>query len=207
MDDLIAAAIHDAKNDLNSLVAWLDRARRENPADALDQARAGADRINARLVALLALYREQQGTLRLAVSDRDMADFLADMAAEWRSPPDLPQVRWPARSPVAAWAFDAYQVKLALFDALRNAQRFARSRVELRVEAETGGGLRFIVADDGPGYPEPVTDKPMDADGSGLGLAFARLIAARHRRPDGATGRIEMKNAPTGGALFSLILP
>lgn len=208
MDDLIAATLHDAKNGLNALMAWLDQARASVPAPALEQAQRQVDRINAQLVELLALYREDRGILRLAIADHDLADFLEDLKSEWLAPPDSGiTVQWPASSPVPAWAFDAYQVKLVLFDALRNALRHARQNVEIRIDSPAEGGLCFTVADDGPGFSENNLGKAMDANGSGLGLSFARIIAEHHRTPGGKTGQIEMKNAPQGGAQFSLLLP
>ncbi|GAB2180322.1 HAMP domain-containing sensor histidine kinase [Denitratisoma sp. agr-D3] len=208
MDDLIAATLHDAKNGLNALMAWLDQARSSVSAPALEQAQRQVERINAQLVELLALYREDRGILRLAIADHDLLDFLDDMKSEWLSPPDTTvTIQWPDSSPVPVWAFDAYQVKLVLFDALRNALRHAKQTIALRIEKDAEGGLRFVVADDGPGFAENNLVKAMDAAGSGLGLSFARIIAEHHRTPSGKTGRIEMQNAPQGGALFSLLLP
>jgi len=63
------------------------------------------------------------------------------------------------------------------------------------------------VLDEGPGIPaelkarifEPyVTTKPQ---GSGLGLAIAARIAQEHG------GRLEVADAPGGGACFRLVLP
>lgn len=210
MDDLIAAALHDAKNGLNTLGVWLDQADRANPSPALDQARHQAARINTQLVELLALYREERGILRLAIADHDLYDFLDDLKQEWLPPPDTAIVlHWPDAPPIPAWAFDAYQVKLVLFDALRNALRHAHSTVSLHLSQEPGGGLRFTVADDGPGFPDDSgrLGATMGNGGSGLGLRFARLVASHHTTPGGKQGRLEMNNAPTGGALFSLILP
>ena len=92
MDSLVAAAIHDAKNSLNVLGVWLAEARREFaekdqfPADAPSPALAKATAITARLtgqlVELLALYRAGDGTLRLAVEDHSLADFLGDVMVE-----------------------------------------------------------------------------------------------------------------------------
>ncbi|MBI4984871.1 MAG: hypothetical protein HZC24_05885 [Rhodocyclales bacterium] len=45
----------------------------------------------------------------------------------------------------------------------------------------------------------------MSETSSGLGLSFARLIAARHATPAGRHGRVELANGE--GARFSLILP
>ncbi|RTL54978.1 MAG: HAMP domain-containing histidine kinase [Rhodocyclaceae bacterium] len=208
MDTLLATVIHDAKNGLATLGAWLEQARAQTPSPALEEACRQAQRINTQLVELLALHRGSEGTLRLAIADHDLADFVDDLKAEWLAPPQSTiTVSWPADAGrIGAWAFDAYQVKLVLLDVLRNALRHARTTVALRLAVEPGGGIRFTVQDDGPGFPV-AHSATMHDQGSGLGLSFARLIAREHRTPNGKHGDIEMKNAPQGGALFSLILP
>lgn len=209
MDALVAAAIHDAKNALNALNTWLGEAKRQAPSPALDEARRVADRVSGQLVELLALYRASEGTLRLAIEDHRLDDFLADTMAELAPPGGIAiDTDFAAAADLDAWAFDAYQVKFVLLDALRNALRHATSRARFALAAEPGGGLRFTVRDDGPGFPPEVLAgdrREMSGESSGLGLVFARLIAERHATPNGRHGRIELAN--DGGARFDLILP
>lgn len=211
MDALIAAAIHDAKNALNVLGARLAEAKRQCPSPALAEAQAVAGRIAAQLVELLALYRAGEGSLRLAVDDHLLDDFVAEVLADLAPPPDCPvalDCDLAAAAAIGPWAFDAYQVKFVLLDALRNGLRHAAGRVRFSLAAEPGGGIRFTVADDGPGYPDTILAggrAEMAEDSSGLGLTFARLIAQRHATPAGRHGRVELAN--DGGARFSLVLP
>lgn len=211
MNPLIAGVIHDAKNGLGVLDAWLEEARRTAPSAALEEARAVAARIEAQLVALLALYRAGENSLRLAIEDHDLLDFCADVTAEIVLPPDCNhciESDLAAAAPIGAWAFDAYQVRLVLQEALRNALRHGRQHIRFAVAENPGGGLRFSVRDDGPGFPQEVLDgvpHAMDSAGSGIGLVFARLIAERHATPDGRRGRIELAN--DNGAVFALVLP
>lgn len=216
MSPLIAAAIHDAKNGLAVLNTWLEEARRRAPSPELDEARAVAVRVGTQLVELLALYRAGENSLRLAVEDHDLGDFCREVCGEIIVPAGCPariDCDFAAAEQIGPWAFDAYQVKLALQDALRNGLRHGRSRVVLAVQVvavEAGGGLRFTVRDDGPGFPESVLaggQAPMAGGSSGLGLAFARLIAERHATPNGRRGHVELANDEAGGAVFSLILP
>lgn len=216
MDALIAAAIHDAKNGLNALNTWIAEAQRERPSAALTEAQAIAARVGAQLVELLALYRDSEGSLRLAVDDHDLMDFCTDLCAEFALPAGSSlrlDADFSAAAGIGAWAFDAYQVKLLLLDALRNSSRHAKAGIRFGV-ARASEGLVFAIADDGPGFPPEVlrgADTAMDSGSSGLGLRFARLIARRHTTPNGRHGRIELANAAAGdsggGARFQLFLP
>ncbi len=210
MDSVIAAVIHDAKNSLNALNAWLDEAERQAPGEALTLARGAAQRVSAQLVELLVLYRAGEGTLRLTIDDHHVGDMVRELLSEITPAPGqpVPAVDLPAIDAIGEWAFDAYQVKLVLADALRNALRYAQRRVALQVFAVAGNGLCFEVRDDSEGYPPHILagqDPGPEAGGTGLGLRFARLIAGRHATPSGRQGRVELAN--DYGAVFRVFLP
>jgi signal transduction histidine kinase len=95
---------------------------------------------------------------------------------------------------------------------LDNAQRHARSRVDVAVRAE-GPWAVVEVVDDGAGVPEAERERifqrfvrlddarARDDGGAGLGLAIARDVAVRHG------GALTVRSSPAGGALFELRLP
>lgn len=210
IDTLLAAVIHDAKNQLAALGTWIEVARQEHPSVALDQAQSVAAQLGHKLVALLAIYRDGEGQLRLAVEDHDLTDFCADVLAELVLPPDsairVDRDETEAER-IGSWAFDAYLVRLVVLDALRNAARHALDAIRFSISRDADG-ICFTISDDGEGFPEDVLrggEGAMHAAGSGLGLRFARLIARRHATPAGRHGRIELENA--GGAVFRLVLP
>lgn len=225
MEILLAAAIHDAKNALNALGVWLDKAQQEcgGKSTALVQAKAITATISGQLVELLALYRAGEGNLRMAVEDQYLEDFLGDLMAELSTTRaadsaeagNAPTIEtdFAAAATIGAWAFDAYLVKFVLLDGLRNALRHASQQVRFSLAAEPGGGIRFTVADDGSGYPDSIlraeTTSKMTPESSGLGLSFARVIAERHATPGGRHGRLELANdgLGKGGGRLSLILP
>ncbi len=209
IDALVAAAIHDAKNALMSLDTQLAEIERRPASADFSAARATTSRIAGQLTKLLTLYRAQGGQLRLAIDDHDLSDFIDDLIAELGPPPENIQLDCArgAAAQIGAWAFDAYLIKLALIDALRNALRHAHSRVSFTLKATAQGGLCFEVADDGPGFPAAILagENTASSQGTGLGLSFARLIAERHATPAGKHGHVALANLP--GANFKLILP
>jgi signal transduction histidine kinase len=210
IDPLVAAAIHDAKNALLALDTQLAAAECRPASADFSAMRANASRIAIQLTELLTLYRAQNGVLRLAIDDRDLSDFIDDLLAELGPLPAgiALAIDRAAALQLGTWAFDAYLVKLALLDALRNALRHARTRVTLALSSHAQGGICFSIDDDGPGFPASALNNvatPSDGAGTGLGLSFARLIAARHATPAGHHGHVELTNAP--GACLKLILP
>ncbi len=234
MDALVATAIHDAKNSLNALGVWLAKARIEfetkdefSPAahsPSLARATAITATLTGQLVELLALYRAGEGSLRLAIEDHFLADFLADLMGELaESDPNeagiVIDTDFTLAAEIGAWAFDAYLVKFALLDTLRNALRHAQKQIRFSLSRETGGGIRFRIEDDGEGYPPEMLSNAnsagtesvaaMSAGSSGLGLRFAHLIATRHATPAGSHGWLLLANdgLGKGGASFSMILP
>lgn len=214
MDLLTANAIHDLKNSLHALNCWLGDAERSNPSPALHEARALAQHASLQLVQLLTLYRSSEDCLRLAIDDQYLPAFVEELRqepvtrqqAELRIDYDVSHAET-----IGTWAFDAYQVKLVLTDALRNAARHARRQVSFALTRVPDGGIEFMICDDGPGYPTHILagdEAVMGDNGSGLGLRFARLIASAHRTPDGRSGAVLLDNqAPDGGARLRLRLP
>ncbi|AKZ58196.1 putative two-component sensor kinase [Streptomyces ambofaciens ATCC 23877] len=104
------------------------------------------------------------------------------------------------------------QLGRVLANLLDNAQRHARSAVEVSVRRD--GELAVLaVADDGEGVPAADRERiferfvrldaarSRDDGGAGLGLAIARDVAVRHG------GTLTVHDAPAGGALFELRLP
>jgi two-component system, OmpR family, sensor histidine kinase CreC len=108
---------------------------------------------------------------------------------------------------------DPFLLRRAVSNLLDNAIDFSAQGGEVRVTLErTRRAARIHVKDQGPGIPEYAQDKVFEKfyslarphnskKSTGLGLAFVREIASLHH------GRIELDNAPEGGALATLSLP
>lgn len=137
----------------------------------------------------------------VAAAARDLAELAAArsddrIAVRVIAPPDG----------AAAAILSPRHLDRALDNLLRNACRFARAQVELRVDVEAGA-VRVTVGDDGPGIPEADRQRVLqpfvrlDEGGMGLGLSIARRIAERRG------GRLDVGASPLGGAELRLTLP
>ena len=98
--------------------------------------------------------------------------------------------------------FDEHLVTLALEAALRNAMRFASSRIEIGC-VQRDGFLVFSILDDGPGVGVGAKEKIAS---TGLGMGLCNVIAAAHIK-DENSGVAVLRNSAGGGALFELRLP
>ena len=100
------------------------------------------------------------------------------------------EVAEPARA--ALLDQDERKFRLVVSNLLRNALRFRRSRLRLRLDVE-GGAVRLLVEDDGPGVAPADRDRVFERwargaqieggarQGHGLGLAAARILARAMR--------------------------
>lgn len=103
---------------------------------------------------------------------------------------------------------DPVRLSQALMNLVINAlQAVARNgRIEISLST-TGGSIVLEVRDSGPGIPPdnlPVIFDPYFTtkdEGHGLGLWIAQQIVTAHG------GTLQARNAPEGGAVFTLVLP
>jgi two-component system sensor histidine kinase CreC len=108
---------------------------------------------------------------------------------------------------------DPFLLRQAVSNLLDNAIDFSADGAQVTVSLQRGPrAARILVQDQGPGIPEYAQDKVFEKfyslarphsskKSTGLGLSFVREIASLHQ------GRIELGNAPEGGAVAVLSLP
>jgi signal transduction histidine kinase len=203
MDSKLSAIIvHDIKNALAILEGELRQL-----TDAPDRTRAGHAHticlnLQDKLVGFLTLYKaSSQGLVAQidAVSPIDFLTMLIDHLSIGKSGIALSLSATPM--PVVAF-FDEHLVTLALEAALRNAMRFASSRIEVGC-VQRDGFLVFSIQDDGPGVGVGAKEKIAS---TGLGMGLCNVIAAAHIK-DENSGVAVLRNSAGGGALFELCLP
>ncbi|GGQ50187.1 sensor histidine kinase [Streptomyces flaveolus] len=202
----VADASHELRSPIASLRTQLEVAAAHPELLDLDGAVEDTVRLQRLAADLLLLARLDAG--------ERPADAQVDLAALARA-----QAQAQGRAGVGVRAEDAVvvagsrgQLERVLANLLDNAQRHARSAVEVSVRRD-GGVAVAAVADDGEGVPPADRERiferfvrldaarSRDDGGAGLGLAIARDVAVRHG------GTLTVRDAPAGGALFELRLP
>ncbi len=204
MNSLELAVIHDAKNNLGEVIFRL-----EARGDCFVEIETLVRTSNS-LTNLILWHRQQDGEMRVNVDSASPADLLNEMVVEFRQFfPNL-TIECDVNDAPIFWFYDETYVRLALVNALHNACRFAKNRVQLSV-AEISGQLMFRVCDDGEGYSDAMLERHqkqqlehVSQKGTGMGLALASAIAAMHANKE-VHGAVVLRN--DHGAVFELRLP
>ena len=212
-NDLRMALLHELKNNLVLLTLTLDNIPHcGNPEhDApLDEARLLGQKVADRMTQTLLLYKNAHGGLVLnGIDAHSPEDLVQELGRQVRSlTRKLEVVVRVAEGVPAIWFFDRNMLEMALINGVHNSIRYARNRVEIEARVRDGM-LAVLVRDDSDGYPGHIleavaADKPIESQGTGLGLRFARLIARAHRN-EGRTGDLYLYNDP--GAVFEIRIP
>jgi signal transduction histidine kinase len=207
----VADAAHELRSPIASLRVQLETARdgdgaRPRQGDMLHE----TERMESLVDQLLVLARADADAPWLRLSTVDLDDIIDSVVGSLGSGgPVTPNTS--AVEPVQLLA-DAGLLEQVVRNLVQNALRHARQAV--RVSAWAVGGVAVLVVDDdGPGVPEDRRgeiferfvrlddSRARDRGGVGLGLSIVAEIVRAHG------GRVNVWDAPTGGARFVVELP
>jgi len=225
-DDLVSMIVHDLRSPLTAILANLDLLkrllaqpdRREEQVRFLRGAHDSAQRMNEMVGGLLDVSKLEAGRLRpnlrpvsaTALLQERREAFAGKAAAEekeisLRIADNLP--------PLLA---DETLIQRVLDNLISNALKYTHRGGQVALSAwGNGTAVLFSVSDDGEGVPPAFADRIFDKfvqvtdeagnsrrQGSGLGLAFCKLVVEAHG------GRIWLESQPElGGSQFTFILP
>lgn len=217
--DFIADASHELRTPLTVIGGQLevlaaqdqptpDEVRRVQRLVAAEIART------SRLVDDMLLLARSERRDFLQPTEIDLVPFVTDL---WAGATLSDERRFELGAiPDAVLIADPDRLAQALRNLIRNAIEHTRAPhglVALEVEARADGGLRFAVADDGPGIDPEQRKRVFErfhrtdegraraSGGVGLGLSIVSVIAEAHG------GRAQAGETPSGGARIVLELP
>ena len=218
--EFAADASHELRTPLTvirSSVEHLNR-HRDTPiatasdaAEALDDIDAEVSHLSLLVDDLLLLARTDSGAVALETMPLDLGDVASDAASALGRLAEDRGVRLELDPAPAMLEGDAVRLRQLVTILVDNAIRHSPrgGTVSVRVRAE-GTVVAVEVADQGPGVrPEDIAHvfdrfyraAGAPSGGTGLGLSIARWIVERHG------GRIGVRNADDGGAVFRAELP
>lgn len=211
--DLYAALLHEMKNNLVLMAITLDRVPHignDTHDQPLEEVRLLCQRTSERLMQALLIYKnDHSGTLLNAVDAYSTEDFIAELALQAQSLRSQLRVETQIADDVPAiWFFDRNMLEMALLNALHNSVAYARKRIKISASVDDGM-LCIAIEDDSDGYPEHILaavaeNKPLNSNGTGLGLRFSNLIAQAHIN-NGRSGHLNLRNQD--GAVFEIWVP
>jgi len=216
--------IHDLRSPMSAVVGAMEMMESVLTGDERDAllrqslrvAQSGARRVLGLVETLLEIARLQSGQVDIILNPVNLSSVVSGLIADFtllaneygliirnEVPPDLPVI-----------LADEGKISRVIMNILDNAIKFTPEGGQVRVDAAlTPDGLVAVrIADSGPGIPGEYREKVFERfsqipgrrsrrRGSGLGLAFCKLIVEAHG------GEIWVESAPGGGSMFVFTLP
>lgn len=158
---------------------------------------------------------ENNSEIQLNLRRCDLNELLSEICRRFEEPlaADNKKITLTLPDTPTFVTFDAVKTERLLMNLIGNAMKYSRHEVDVKLVTNSDGEVSVSVADDGPGVPANEREKIFDTYyqigndnvaaslGTGLGLAYAKLIAVAHH------GNITVSDSPGGGALFTITLP
>lgn len=214
----LASAIHDMKNSVSVLIAFMN----DNLTQLEPEAQRAAapmfyevERVNDNLIQMLAIYKVGNQFYPFDLTENSVAEFMIETANQSKSLLEYLGIELDIEyDEDLSWYFDQELVYGVISHALHNASRYTNGKLKISAREEDGE-LVVRIEDNGRGYPPAVLEAGIAvqkgvnfASGStGLGLYFSSMVAKLHKNR-GKAGTIQLENGGTyGGGCFSLRLP
>lgn len=206
---LVAAYVHDLKNQLQSLSGQQDLLINELPKKYQQQLAPmlrQTNQIKDDTLRLVSLFRLEHND-HFAMDDAWPRDTANDAVESCLL--QFPDLIIDNRIGLEAQGFYNEQlIQLALTTLITNSAQAGARHVELLCEECDNQSLSIIVHDDGPGFSQDILEGLADttkAEGTGLGLSFVEMICQTHQGA-GKQGKLTISNSKAG-AIATLFLP
>jgi K+-sensing histidine kinase KdpD len=218
---VLASTVHDMKNSLCMLIQSTELIQQESQQlsdgarDELARLNYEANRLNSNLLQLLSLYRLERNQLPVQIDEHYLSDITEEVILKNQFFTEQRKLQLELEQQEnLCWFFDYDLIVNLLNDAVANALRYCKMRILLVAKLQDNN-LCVEVHDDGPGFPDFMLNSDnMDMNTpdlannhTGLGIFFAKLIAAAHINK-GVHGTVSLFNGGRlGGGVLRLTLP
>lgn len=220
-ENLTQAVVHDLRNPLTSVVLSLDMLRKQvsgtlpkEQCDTLDISRQSAQRMLELVSSILDINRLENGELPIYLRKTSLAALAKEAARPISILADKKRLLLHLDIPVGMpdILVDPDLIRRVFQNLLDNAVKFSMEGGVIRIQAgyeKSNGAVRLSVSDTGDGIEASVRENLFEkfisgsrsGAGSGLGLAFCRLVVEAHG------GRIWLDEIYEGGTKICLTLP
>lgn len=216
--DVIASIIHDMKNSLGIVINTIDELVAETDnreSDQLSMLQHESKRLNNNLIALLSLYKMEEGRLDANVEEVYVRDFLEEVALDNQTLAETKNVDldYLCEEGLVGY-FDEWLMRGVINNLIGNALRYTTSKISIHAGIEDSY-LVFRIEDDGQGFPQSMIDaqtsfnrnNALNESNTQLGIYFAAMVSQMHKNGD-RSGYIELSNGHRlKGGCFSIRLP
>jgi len=220
--DILAHSVHDIKNSLGMILNSIDDLLSDPANEIEDQGKARllqheASRANNNLIQLLSLYKLEKQQLTVNIAEQNLTDFFDEVVSENQTVCNALGISLDsACDDDLTGYFDEDLVRGVVSGTIGNAQRYARTAIQLSASNEQGF-LVIRIEDDGDGYPAGMIEmtqkytspeaQSFSAGRTHLGLYFASQVAQLHSAND-QLGYVKLCNGrQLPGGCFELWLP
>lgn len=216
---LLMAVSHDLRTPLTSIltaassllqedIEWDAETRRE----FLSSIESQALRLSRLVSNLLDLSRIEGGALHPDADWYDVREMLEDALEGSARALVRHRIQLEVAPDVGEALFDRVQISQVVTNLLENAAKFAPAETAITLAAQRrAGAVEITITDQGPGIPLAERARVFEkfyrlpemraVPGTGIGLAISKGLVEAH------DGRIELDEAPGGGARFVVTLP
>jgi PAS domain S-box-containing protein len=219
-EETISMLVHDLRSPLANVIGGIELAQtivaeesdRERALHFLKIANRGIHRVLEVADSLLDITKLEAGQMALDCKPLNVQTVIEDVINNLATTAQSAHITVVSSigSDLPPVSGDPALIRRALNNLLDNAIKFSPdgAQVTITAQAEPNNALRFSVLDSGPGvakqYQRIIFEKYGQVPGldgrrrgTGLGLAFCRLVAEAHQ------GRIWVEPRPGGGSIFS----
>jgi K+-sensing histidine kinase KdpD len=216
--DILASIIHDMKNSLGMVINTLDEFAADNDyqeKSKLASLQHESKRLNNNLIALLSLYKIDNGHLSPNVEEVGVEDFLEEIVVDNQTIANTKGVSLDIECEESLVGyFDEWLIRGVINNLIGNGLRYTSSKIVIYAET-IEDYLVFSIEDDGAGYPQSMIDAQaalnrnsrLSEGHTQLGIYFASMVARTHKNGD-RLGFVKLSNNQRlKGGCFSIWLP